>query len=275
MKTKAFAGVCVLAGVALLGGCASQVAPDDPVYQRIADLQHQVSQLQKVVKGQGLMDVASSQQQMQQELATLQGQIQDLQHQYQQSLAREQSVDQDFDRRLAALEQGASAVGIQAGGNKPPAGASDASGAMATTPGAGTTQGGGASGQGSDYAAYQAAFAKLRSGNNADAITAFTGFIKQYPDSRFVPNAWYWMAETHYVNGEYQDAIGDFQQVLDKYPDSPKTADSYLKIGYAQYALKDYRSATATFKAVISKYPGTTVADLARQRLNQMGAQGQ
>ncbi|MGH8271547.1 MAG: YbgF trimerization domain-containing protein, partial [Gammaproteobacteria bacterium] len=123
MKTKALVGICMLAGVVLLGGCATQVTPDDPVYQRIAGLQHQVDQLQKLVKGQGMMDVVSSQQQMQQELATLQGQIQDLQHQYQQSRLREQSVDQEFDRRLAAIEQGASAVGIRVGGSNPAAGA--------------------------------------------------------------------------------------------------------------------------------------------------------
>lgn len=280
MKSKAVAALCILAVGALLGGCASQVAPDDPVYQRIGELQQQVNHLQKLVRGQGLMDVASSQQQMEQELATLQGQIQDLQHQYQQSVARQQSVDQDFDRRLAALEQGASSLGIQVGGNNngaspgSPAAAGSTGGAMPVVSGAAGTQAGGQGVSQADSAAYQAAFDKLKAGDNAAAIKAFTAFIKKYPNSRFVPNAWYWMAESHYVNGEYQDAISEFQKVLDKYPNSSKAPDSYLKIGFAQYALKDYKSATATFKAVISKYPGTTAADLARQRLKKMGAQG-
>ncbi len=264
-----------LAGVALLAGCTTTVPLNDPVYTRIDSLQQQVNKLQKLVKGQGLMNVASGQQQLTQQIADLQGQIQALQHQLAQQQQHERAVDQNFDQRLTVLEGGTPA-GFAGGGASGTAGATG-SGNAANPSGSPTTppkSGAAGSGQSTDYAAYQAAFGKLRAGDNAGAITAFQKFIQQYPNSRFVPNAWYWMAETHYVNGQYKTAIDDFQRVLTKYPSSPKAPDSQLKIGYAQYALKDYKGARATFQTVIRKYPGTTSADLARQRLQKMGSQG-
>jgi tol-pal system protein YbgF len=146
---------------------------------------------------------------------------------------------------------------------------------MASTPVAAPVTASAGAPEGADALAYQAAFDKLRAGNYSAAIKGFGGFITQYPNSSYVPNAWYWMGETHYVNGEYKQAIDNFQQVVAKYPASPKASDAYLKMGYAQYALKDYSAAQATFKGVISHYPGTTAASLAGQRLQQMGAQGQ
>jgi len=276
MKMRLTFAVAALSGAVALAGCATQVPPDDPVYQKLDALQQQVDQLQKKVQGQGLMDMASQQQQMEQEITELQGQIEELHHDLGQMQDREQSVDKDFDQRLAALEQGASAVGIQAGsssGGSKQASAGAPSGGTATQ--AAAAQSAGSSSGPSDYKAYRAAFEKLRNGNDADAITAFKKFIQNYPNSRFVSNAWYWTGEAHYVDGDYKEAIRDFQKVLTKYGNSPKASDSYLKVGYAQYALKDYKSARATFKAVIQRYPGTTAADLARQRLQQMGSQGQ
>lgn len=271
MKIRLLLAAAALAGVTLVAGCATQVAPNDPVYQKLDALQQQVAHLQKVVQGQGLMDLASNQQQLEQQLSDLQGQIQELQHDLAQAQDRQQGVDKAFDQRLAALEQGASAVGIQAGvgsgGRKSSASAQKSSSEKS----AAGAQGGG---EQSDYQAYRAAFNKLRNGDDAGAIALFKAFIQKYPKSRFIPNAWYWMGEAHYVDGEYKEAISNFQQVLTKFSDSAKASDAYLKVGYAQYALKDYKSARQTFQAVIQRYPGTTAADLARQRLQQMGSQG-
>lgn len=254
--------------VALLAGCATTVPPSDPVYTRISELQNQVDKLQKLVKGQQFMSVVSGQQTMQQKLSSLQGELATLRHQLQQSNQRQQAVNRNFDQRLATLE-GGSPEGV-------PGAVVSGSGASGAATAAGAGQSGGqsggqSSGQQSDQQAYRAAFDKLRSGLDGAAVGAFKQFIKNYPDSSLVPNAWYWMAETHYVNGKYQDAITAFRKVITKYPNSDKAGDSWLKIGYAQYALGDYDKARSTFKKVIQKFPGTTPADLAKQRLSQMG----
>lgn len=276
MRRSALLAAAALAAGVALAGCATQVSPDDPVYQKLDALQKQVGHLQQVAGGQGVMNMASEQQQLEQEIATLQGQVQDLQHELQQSENRQQLVAKDFDQRLSALEQGASAVGISTGGVRGAGAQTAAPGATSVpAPASAATQASTGGGQSSDYQAYEAAFAKLKNSDYTAAVTAFNNFIKTYPDSPLVANAWYWTGQIHSVNGEYQEAIQDFQQVLTKYSDSPKAPDAYLKIGYAQYAMKDYKNARQTFKAVISRYPGTTAADLAGRQLQQMDTQGQ
>lgn len=278
MKLARFAAIpSALALAALLAGCATQVPPGDPVYTRIGELQHQVDQLQKLVKGQQFMSVVSDQQALQQRISSLRGQLETLQHQLKQLRRRQQSVNRNFDQRLATLEggvpQGVDVTGpiaATSGTTQKSAGGTSQNAGGATA--ANGKQAGTSSQSVSDHTAYRAAFDKLRAGHNEAAVRAFKAFIQDYPDSSLVPNAWYWMAETHYVNGNYKEAIGNFKKVITQYADSPKAADSYLKIGYAQYALGNYDKARSTFKDVVRKYPGSTPADLARQRLRKMGA---
>ncbi|MGH8272662.1 MAG: FlxA-like family protein, partial [Gammaproteobacteria bacterium] len=96
LRLTAIAGV--VAGAAVLAGCSSTVPGSDPVYTRIDQLQHQVKKLQQKVNGQGLMNVASSQQQLTQQISDLQGQIQDLQHQFTQMQQHEHAVNQNFNQ---------------------------------------------------------------------------------------------------------------------------------------------------------------------------------
>lgn len=263
MKPRHLLVVIGLVALGTLAGCATQVSPNDPVYHQLGALRQQVTRMQKMVEGQGLLRMASRQQQLESRLSGLQGQLQELQHQLRQSSRRQQAVDQSFDQRLAALEQGVSAVGgsLSGSGQRRIGAARNASSATA----AGGT---------SAKSAYRAAFDQLKADNFSAAIASFRQVIARYPDSRYVPSAWYWMGETNYVNGEYQKAISNFQNALTRFGKSPRARDALLKIGYAQVALKDFSAAKQTFQKVIARYPGTTAAELAKQRLARMGSQG-
>ncbi|HYW77406.1 MAG TPA: tol-pal system protein YbgF [Gammaproteobacteria bacterium] len=268
MKLHTVLACAALAGTTLLAGCATSVSPNDPINQKVDHLQQQVGQMKKTLSGQGLMSIASNQQQLQQEVADLQGQLQQLQHQIQQAQARQQTVDKSFDQRIAALEQGASAVGVQTGSGKQQQSgqSSKQSGSASSSSSSGGTQ--------SDYEVYNAAFNEVKDSRYAEAVADFKAFIKKYPNSRFVPNAMYWMGASYYVNGEYQKAINNFKQVIDKYPKSAKTSDAYLKMANSQIALKDFKAARQSLQTLIQKYPGTTAADIANQRLKNMATQG-
>ncbi len=262
MKPRHLLIVTGLFTLGTLAGCATQVSPNDPIYHRLGALQQQVRRMQKMVEGQGLLRMASRQQQLESRLSSLQGQLQELQHQLQQSGQRQQAVDQSFDQRLSALEQGVSAVGGAVSGSGKRAGtARNASSATA-------------SGEAAAKKAYRAAFDQLKADNFSAAIASFKQVISQYPDSRYVPSAWYWMGETNYVNGNYREAISNFQSALARFGKSPRARDALLKIGYAQAALKNFSAAKQTFRMVITRYPGTTAAELAKQRLARMGSQG-
>ena len=189
MKLHMVLACAALAGSTLLAGCATSVSPNDPINQKVDHLQQQVGQMQKTLSGQGLMSIASNQQQLQQEVADLQGELQQLQHQIQQAQARQQNVDKSFDQRIAALEQGASAVGVSTGAS----GGGQQQGGQSSTQSNTAPSSSAGSGSQSDYQVYQAAFNELKDGRNSEAVADFKAFIQKFPNSRFVPNAMYWM----------------------------------------------------------------------------------
>jgi len=119
-------------------------------------------------------------------------------------------------------------------------------------------------------AAYQAALQTLRSGQYEEAITALSAFPEQYPQSSYLPNAYYWQGEANYVLRHFDLAIVAFQTVIDQFPTSSKVADATLKQGFSQYELGKLEVATATLTSVIEKYPNTSAARLAKVRLDRM-----
>lgn len=273
MKPRLSSTLTAVAVLGLLGGCATQVSPSDPIYAKVDALQTQVKQMRRKVEGQGLMQMASQQQQLESELTSLQGQLQQLQHELAQNTKQQQSVNQGFDHRLSVLEQGVSAVGVhlqsQSQGQSTQSAVESTAASAASSASAGKASAAGGAG-----GVYNSAFNQLKNGNYSQAIEGFQKLISKYPKSRYVPSAWYWMGETHYVNGEYKKAISNFQQVLTNFAKSEKAPEAYLKIGYAQYALKQYGQAKQTFQAVMTRYPNSTAADLAKQRLARMNNEG-
>ena len=58
------------------------------------------------------------------------------------------------------------------------------------------------------------------------------------------------------------------------YPGASKTADASLKLGYSLYELGRWNDARKALKEVIARYPDSSVARLARKRLQRMKAEG-
>ena len=80
-------------------------------------------------------------------------------------------------------------------------------------------------------AVYENAFSMLKSGNHAQAETAFNAFLKAHPNHELVPNAQYWLGETYYVRGAFERAARQFAEGYQKYPKGPKAPDNLLKLG--------------------------------------------
>lgn len=268
MKMRYLSVALAAAGATtLLAGCMT-VRPDDPVYIRQQQIQIQqqqlaarVDRLDRIFNNQSLSNLSQGQESMQQQLNDLRGDIQELQHQQQIQTKQQRDLYSDLNKRLQKLELSASAAATApaAGSTVPASAASTAVPAVAAS---------------ADQAAYQQNFDLLKQGRYEAAISGFTNFIQQYPQSPLVPNAEFWMGEAHYQMNDFQGALVNYQAVLQGYPDSNKAPDALLKIGYSQYAMQNYAAARKTLESVLKQYPGTNVAKLARQRLDQMRKQG-
>lgn len=125
-----------------------------------------------------------------------------------------------------------------------------------------------------EKAAYATAYDLLARGDNVSAITAFDGFLREFPDGPFSDNAWYWQGEARYATREFGAAQNNFSIVVNSFPESAKVPDARLKIGYSLYEEGDFQRARDVLTSVQNDYPGRSASVLARKRLQKMNRDG-
>ena len=118
--------------------------------------------------------------------------------------------------------------------------------------------------------AYRDAFGLLKAGDYAQAITAFSAFQTQYPNSQYGDNAQFWLAEAHYVKRDFAAALPEYQALLDRYPASKKLSHAMLKIGYCYADMGKAEDARTALEALKARFPESAAAQLATQKLAQL-----
>ncbi|EPN9525760.1 cell division protein CpoB [Cronobacter malonaticus] len=255
-------GLSLLVGVAAPWAANAQAPISDVGSGSVED---RVVQLERISNAHSQL-LTQLQQQLsdnQSDIDALRGQIQENQYQLNQIVERQKQILLQMD----SLTNGNGRAAAAQGGDQAQNGAAQATpDANASAPAASApTQSGDAN---TDY---NAAIALVQDKSRQDeAITAFSNFIKQYPDSTYQPNAHYWLGQLNYNKGKKDDAAYYFASVVKNYPKSPKAADAMYKVGVIMQDKGDTAKAKAVYQQVISKYPGTDGAKQAQKRLNAM-----
>ena len=253
-------------------------ADDDVLLERIA-------RLERIVKGQGLVSLLGRVDQLQNEVQRLNGDNETLRHQLETMKRRQREMYIDLDGRLQsnmtaiAPTQAPGKTALQpvitetvdvpkrtvSVVEKSTKTATKAVKAKVSTPLPASPVA-----VENGEAAYQAALQTLRGGQYEDAIAALSVFPEQYPQSSYLPNAYYWQGEANYVLRNFDAAITAFQVVIEQFPVSSKVADAMLKQGFSQYELGQVDMATANLSKVMDEYPTTSAARLAKVRLERI-----
>jgi tol-pal system protein YbgF len=242
------------AAVAIFSGCVSTPPEQDPVVQRLTELDSRLLRLERVLTNQSLLDLNQRIEASQAEVRTLRGKLEELEHGVGKTQDSQREMYGDVDRRVTALE-GGGAGGV-------PRSVSGAQPAALPVP------------QGDDRQNYQAAFDLLKDGKYPEAVSGFKQYLATFPNAALADNAQYWLGEAHYVMKEFPEALRNFRIVVDKYPESRKIPDALLKIGYCNYELKNFAEARNSLNRVVQQYADTTAARLASQRLAKMEGEG-
>lgn len=212
---------------------------DDEARKAIIELRGKVDAVQQSkAETSAVLSLSSQNDQLKQEIARLNGQIEVLANEVSNLQQRQKDFYVDLDNRLRKLEPQVVAV--------------DGKDAMV--------------GQ-SEQSAYDSAYAAFKSGDYKKSGAAFSDFVQRYPDSAYAPSAQYWIGNGYYAQRDYRNAITAQQALLKKYPDSPKAADALLNIASSQLELKDRPGTKKTLESLIAKYPNSPAAQIAKERL--------
>ncbi|MDO8412915.1 MAG: tol-pal system protein YbgF [Gallionellaceae bacterium] len=246
-------GVCLVVG----GQAHAGLFTDDEAHNQIQQLETRLTQLVESNKQQtetskqqtrSLLDLQAQIETLTAELRRLRGQNEELVHNLQDAEKRQKDFYVDLDTRLRRLETAAVAAPVEE--DKPVI-----TNVVATDDPA------------LENRAYEKVYGLFKAGNFQNALPSFQEFLKKFPESVYVPNAYYAMGSAYFVLKDYKNALASYQTLVSKYSFSPKVADALFGIADCQQEMKDMLGATKTLKQIIAKYPGTELADNAKKRL--------
>jgi tol-pal system protein YbgF len=115
----------------------------------------------------------------------------------------------------------------------------------------------------------------LRDYNGAKTDIAsqeFADYVKYYPNTDLAGNAYFYLAEIQFKQGNYQTAVANYDQVLQNFPSGNKAASAQLKKGVSLVQLGQKDDAIKEFRHVIQRYPKTNEAMQAKEQLRKLGA---
>jgi tol-pal system protein YbgF len=245
-----------------LGGACVSSSDIESLRGQITELQRQVQQLQ--LQGSSKEEVANLQSTVQQQtdrllkaeadmradLSNLSSQISGLQGSLEDTNYRLNQLSQ----QIASANQDLKAVRS----------ATATSTAGAASPSAATSD---------PETLYQTAYSDYLRGSYDLALLGFRQYLEAFPDTDLADNSVYWIGECFYRQQKYSDAIQEYDQVLSQWPKSDKTASALLKKGYAQLELGQRKEGIAQLEKVIKSFPSSDEANLARQRLQNLGVE--
>ncbi|HBN53152.1 MAG TPA: tol-pal system protein YbgF [Stenotrophomonas sp.] len=123
---------------------------------------------------------------------------------------------------------------------------------------------------GDERATYNVAFDALKAGKYDESARLFQGFLEQYPDGVYTPNALYWLGESYYATRNFQLAEAQFRDLVARYPTHDKAAGGLLKLGLSQFGQGDAAKAEQTLEQVATRFPGSDAARTAQDRLQSI-----
>ncbi len=235
---------------------AKQQVNHDANIAAIAELKKRVAAIEAIVQGGGLADMQNQIEALKQEVANLKGDLEVAQHHLETTQQRQKDLYTDTDTRLRRIEGG---VTTGTNGGAPTTAENGASGAAAPVVV-----------EEKDVKAFAEADSLSKSAKHKEAFAAFDGFLKDYPNSKLVPDALYGMGYSQYALKNYKSSIATQQKVIDLHPASPKVPDAMYNQANSQIQLGQVANAKKTLRSLVEKHPSADITPSAQKRLKAL-----
>lgn len=95
------------------------------------------------------------------------------------------------------------------------------------------------------------------------SIQQFDQYLAQYPDGRFVTNAYYWKGQAFVNLSMFTEARDNFEVIITQHPDGRKIEDTMYSLGTVYHRLGDNTRSRQLLQDVRTRFPNTSAANLA------------
>ena len=95
-------------------------------------------------------------------------------------------------------------------------------------------------------------------------------FVAKYPNSPYQPTAQYWLGNALYALRDYKGSTAIWQDLVKNYPTHPRAPEALLAIANNQIEQGQKAAAKKTLEQIISQYGGTEVAQSAQSKMSQV-----
>lgn len=216
---------------------------DNEARQAVLDLRAKADSLTNQLSAaqRTILDQSNRLDQLNQQIATLRGQNEDLANQVTILQKQQRDYYTDLDARLKKFEPQQQTIdGIQ-----------------------GEVQPG-------EMDAFNAALQLFKNGDFKGATSSFRSFISKYLNSPYQPTAQYWLGNALYAQRDYKGSTAVLQGVVAKYPTHPRAPEALLAIANNQLEQGQKTAAKRTLGQVLAQYSGSNAAQAAQSRLSQI-----
>lgn len=136
----------------------------------------------------------------------------------------------------------------------------------------------GKKGADADYALYQSGLIYGLLEKSEDKIASLKRLITDYPNSRFILDAYDECASVLMIVGRNSEAIYYYDAILTKFPTSPKATKAYSAMGRLYYNEKKFDQSIDMYTQLYDRFVGTTEAqvanDMVRRIYSEIGRAG-
>jgi len=237
-----------------------------------AKLQPLGSRIDSKADTKALLKLSEEIDKLRQDLAGLRGQLEVVSNDIANTQRRQKDFYIDLDQRISALDQKYAAVETrqQALENKQstldskpatPTKAGDSSTAIAPPD---------ADERLSEQKTYDLALGHFKSENYRAAAQGFTDFLKRFPDSSNLAQAYFWLGSSHYALQDCVSAMPAFQTVVSRFTNSQRAPDAMLSLAECQRDLKDKAAARQTINNLIKRFPTSPAAKTGKELLSEL-----
>jgi len=122
--------------------------------------------------------------------------------------------------------------------------------------------------------AYNAAYKLIEDKNFSEATVAFKDFLWQHNNSKYAPNAIYWLGELYLTEHKFGVAADYFLQVVNKYKDHDKAPDALLKLGMLEIERENWQGAKDYFTQIKKDYSNSSRVHMADAKLQSLQRDG-